>query len=100
MQRQTTLDSSREIESGTPPLIPAFRSPDGTITLYNGDCLKVMSSFSSRTVDLVVTSPPYNLGKEYERERVSLNDYLDWHARVISECCRITKANGSICWQV
>lgn len=48
---------------------------------------------------LVVTSPPYNLGKSYER-RTSLERYLQGQAAVIAECVRTLDARGSLCWQV
>src|SRR3989442_12055296 len=69
-------------------------------TLFVGDCLPVMESLDTASIDLIVTSPPYNLGKEYERRRLHLNEYLSWHRKVIDECCRVIKTNGSICWQV
>jgi adenine-specific DNA-methyltransferase len=49
--------------------------------------------------DLVVTSPPYNIGKEYEK-RLDLDLYIEQQTRVIRECIRILKPTGSICWQV
>ena len=49
--------------------------------------------------DLVVTSPPYNIGKQYE-EKIELNVYVEWQTRVIAELVARTKPNGSICWQV
>jgi len=64
-----------------------------------GDCLAIMKSISDGSVDLVVTSPPYNIGKEYE-QKSSLDYYLQWQNEVIQECVRILKPNGSICWQV
>jgi adenine-specific DNA-methyltransferase len=50
-------------------------------------------------IQLVVTSPPYNLGKEYE-SRLHLNDYLSQQREVISECVRVLSDGGSICWEV
>lgn len=49
--------------------------------------------------DLVVTSPPYNLGKEYEKKN-SLQTYLDWQKRIINEIVPRLKSTGSLCWQV
>src|SRR5262249_10813694 len=45
------------------------------------------------------TSPPYNIGKKYER-RMRLDDYLEQQKRVIRECVRVLSPEGSICWQV
>ncbi len=49
--------------------------------------------------DLVVTSPPYNIGKEYEK-REGLDKYLEWQKRIIDEIVPRLKPNGSLCWQV
>lgn len=73
--------------------------PTNSVTLIHGDCLDVMRTLQSNSVDLIVTSPPYNIGKEYEK-KASLSDYLDWQKAVIQESLRILKSNGSICWQV
>ena len=48
---------------------------------------------------LIVTSPPYNIGKSYEK-RSSLDDYLTSQSRVIAECVRLLHPSGSLCWQV
>lgn len=48
---------------------------------------------------LVVTSPPYNLGKEYEK-RLNLAEYLSQQKRIIVECVRVLRSDGSLCWQV
>ncbi len=48
---------------------------------------------------LIVTSPPYNIGKEYEK-KLKLHTYLDQQAAVIKECARTLSPYGSICWQV
>jgi adenine-specific DNA-methyltransferase len=74
-------------------------SSDNEITLYPGDCLQLLSSIPPHSAELVVTSPPYNLGKEYE-QRLNLNSYAAQQAKVISECIRILSPKGSICWQV
>ena len=50
-------------------------------------------------MQLIVTSPPYNIGKEYE-SRQTLETYLEQQATVIRECVRTLSPRGSICWQV
>ncbi len=69
------------------------------VVVYEGDCLNLLATIPSESIQLVVTSPPYNLGKEYEKKLV-LKDYLEQEARVIQECYRVLKPTGSICWQV
>ncbi len=49
--------------------------------------------------DLVVTSPPYNIGKEYEQS-MKFDDYMAWQKRIIEKIYRRLKDTGSICWQV
>jgi len=50
---------------------------DGDVLLYEADCAELMRRMGPRTVDLTVTSPPYNIGKEYERV-MDTGDYLKW----------------------
>ncbi len=69
------------------------------LVLYCGDCLDLLGRIPSGSINLIVTSPPYNIGKSYER-RTSLDDYLRWQQRIIDECVRVLSDNGSICWQV
>ncbi len=73
--------------------------PESSIVLYQGDCLGLLKQIPDGTIQLVVTSPPYNLGKEYEK-KLKLERYLEQQKRVISECVRVLKKSGSICWQV
>lgn len=49
--------------------------------------------------DLVVTSPPYNIGKEYET-KLSMQEYIDWQESIIDLIIPHIHLNGSICWQV
>ncbi|HEY0281411.1 MAG TPA: site-specific DNA-methyltransferase [Rhizomicrobium sp.] len=50
-------------------------------------------------MQLIVTSPPYNIGKSYEA-RSSLDSYIQAQTQVISECVRLLHPRGSLCWQV
>ncbi|NIR46862.1 site-specific DNA-methyltransferase [candidate division KSB1 bacterium] len=69
------------------------------VILFEGDCLDLLSQLPDGLVKLVVTSPPYNLGKPYE-SRLNLDEYLAQQKKVIEECTRILDDHGSICWQV
>jgi adenine-specific DNA-methyltransferase len=73
--------------------------PDASGVLFTGDCLELLKTIPDNVVQLVVTSPPYNLGKVYE-SRIDLAEYLGQQRRVIEECVRVTSKKGSICWQV
>lgn len=69
------------------------------IVVYPGDCLDLLKTIPGESLRLVVTSPPYNIGKEYER-RLKLESYLEQQEVVIRECVRCLSPDGSICWQV
>lgn len=70
-----------------------------SIVVYPGDCLDLLRCIPNNSLQLVVTSPPYNIGKEYEK-RLDLELYLRQQAEVIAECVRALSPKGSICWQV
>lgn len=63
------------------------------------DNLDFMRSLKKGSVDLIVTSPPYNIGKEYEK-RTPLDIYIESQAATIAEAVRLLHPQGSICWQV
>lgn len=63
------------------------------------DNLDFMRSLESASMKLIVTSPPYNLGKAYEA-REPLESYVQQQTEVISECVRLLHPEGSLCWQV
>ena len=69
------------------------------IVVYHGDCLDLLSTIPSESLQLIVTSPPYNIGKEYEK-KLKLENYLEQQTAVIRECFRCLNPRGSICWQV
>ena len=58
-----------------------------------------MRGLASGSMKLIVTSPPYNIGKEYER-RLPLDAWLCAQDEVIGECVRLLDSSGSLCWQV
>ncbi|MGQ0665293.1 MAG: DNA-methyltransferase [Pseudomonadota bacterium] len=63
------------------------------------DNLAFMRKFDDESMKLIVTSPPYNIGKKYEA-RISLDTYVQSQAQVISECVRLLDPTGSLCWQI
>jgi len=79
-------------------IAPRFKSSARAV-VFEGDCLEMLRGVPAGTIQLVVTSPPYNLGKEYE-SRLHLDDYLSQQREVISECVRVLADGGSICWEV
>ncbi len=96
MAKMSRLDVGEDLQ----PHISMRYDPSARVTLFHGDCLELLKDLPSGTVQLVVTSPPYNLGKPYERKRLSLEEYVEQQARVIAECVRVLGPKGSICWEV
>lgn len=67
--------------------------------LFIGDCMDFLSSLSDGVAQSCITSPPYNIGKAYEKSS-PINDYLDWIDNISTELFRVTHAGGSVFWQV
>jgi len=70
------------------------------VTLYKGDCLKFLKKLPDQSVDLVITSPPYCMGKAYEDPHDDIRTFEEQHLSIFQELYRIMKVGGSICWQV
>ena len=67
--------------------------------LFTGDCSTLLKKLPDESVDLVLTSPPYCIGKEYDRYR-SVDDFIETHRQILPEVARVTRRGGSICWQI
>lgn len=68
--------------------------------VVEGDCEALLTRLPQNPLfDLIVTSPPYNIGKSYEK-RIGLDVYLGWQQRIIDELVPRLKPGGSLCWQV
>lgn len=78
---------------------PNNYSDSNSVTLHLGDCEKFIDSLPNNSIKLIVTSPPYNVGKEYE-SIMSFKDYISWQDRIIEKCIIKLNDRGSICWQV
>ena len=63
--------------------------------LYHGDCLEVMKEIPDKSVDCIITSPPYWKGFEYEAYFNSYKQYLDWCKLWLKEGKRVLKPNGT-----
>lgn len=83
----------------SPKPIDTHFKPEADIVLFNGNVQDLLAEIPDETVQLIITSPPYNLGKDYE-SRVEIEKYLEHQAGIIEQLYRILKTNGSICWQV
>ena len=80
-----------------------FETENGV--LYCGDCLEIMKKFPEESIDLIITSPPYNLGRKHHTgnkyhspyfDNMSESEYQEWQINVLNECYRILKLCGSV----
>ena len=69
------------------------------IVLKESETLTELKQLPNNTFKLIVSSPPYNIGKEYEKE-TALEYYLEWQQEIITELCRLVTTDGNIIWQV
>jgi len=69
------------------------------VEMQTQDNLSFMRTLPDEGMKLIVTSPPYNIGKSYEK-RKSLDTYIAEQAQVIAESVRLLHPEGSLCWQV
>ena len=75
-------------------------STEAKTSLYLMDVEKLLDALPVEPLfDLVVTSPTYNIGKEYENQ-MPLDEYVAWQKRILEKIYLRLKPSGSICWQV
>ncbi|NQU28009.1 MAG: hypothetical protein HQ528_06960 [Candidatus Marinimicrobia bacterium] len=76
-----------------------YINPSIKYSIENEDSLTVLKTYKDEIFDLIITSPPYNIGKSYET-KTSIEDYLATQEEIIKELIRVLSEKGSICWQV
>ncbi len=76
-----------------------YIDPKIKYSIINKEALGVIKDFPKNSFDLIITSPPYNIGKSYET-KTTIEKYLSTQEEIISELIRILSERGSICWQV
>jgi DNA modification methylase len=64
-----------------------------------GETLSILKKLPDKSVQMIVTSPSYFLGKSYEKDH-KFEEYLEEHRKIIEECKRVLKDNGAIFWNV
>lgn len=69
------------------------------IVVTESDTLEALKKLPASSFKLAVSSPPYNIGKEYEKQ-IELQHYLDWQSEILKELARVVSDDGSIVWQV
>ena len=103
MRRLTSVDLlpfPEETEQHIEPTAPGMgEMPLKLANMYCSDNREFLRTLWANKFKLIVTSPPYNIGKVYER-RMTLDSYVKEQERVISECYRLLHPRGSICWQI
>ena len=82
----------------TMPLVPECEVVADPVMVCENNAT-FLARLPPESMKLIVTSPPYNIGKEYEA-RSSLGSYLADQAGVIAACVRLLHPRGSLCWQV
>lgn len=67
--------------------------------VYNMDCIEGLKMIEDNSIDLIVTSPPYNIGIDYDtyEDNKTWAKYLEWCKEWLSECYRVLKDDGRIC---
>lgn len=76
-----------------------YLSSDIEHQIINGDSLNVVKKIEDGKFDLIITSPPYNVGKSYET-KTSIEKYLATQEDIINELVRTLSDQGNLCWQV
>ena len=64
------------------------------VLIFNRECVSAMQLLENEIIDLTVTSPPYNIGKEYEKN-LSIEDYIKWTGEWVKAVYSLTKSNGA-----
>jgi DNA modification methylase len=67
--------------------------------LIVSDCLEVMKKMPSESIDLIITDPPFNIGKDYGgvyEDKKEFNEYIEWCKKWLLECIRLLKSTGSL----
>lgn len=76
-----------------------------TNIIYNNDCIEILKSLPDESIDLTITSPPYNLGNKHHTgdkrhnpypDNLNESEYQTRQINVLNEIYRITKSDGSI----
>ena len=78
-----------------------FRTGNGNISIYHDNILTIQD-IQENTIDLIVTSPPYNVGVGYNShdDGVSYNTYLDFSKKWLARCYEFAKEDGRLCLNI
>jgi DNA modification methylase len=81
-----------------PPVANQF-NPTAEAIILQGDSAETLKTVPDSAAKLIITSPPYNIGKVYETA-TNLDEYLAKIAPVVDQLIRVLALDGSLCWQV
>ena len=75
-----------------PALIPKRQD------VLEGDCITIMPTLPAASAQIIIADPPYNIGKDFgnDSDKQSMDNYLKWCDKWITECLRILKDNGTM----
>ncbi|MDL1913426.1 MAG: site-specific DNA-methyltransferase [Bergeyella sp.] len=68
-------------------------------SIYSDDCFDILKQIKDKKFDLIITSPPYNIGKSYE-VKIDIEKYLKTQEKIVKQLVDVLSDNGSLCWQV
>lgn len=74
-------------------------SRNSNVVLFDGTALDMLVEVEDNSIQLIISSPPYNIGKAYEQE-INIELYLGEQKKVLKELYRVLSPTGSICWEV
>jgi adenine-specific DNA-methyltransferase len=99
MMEIDNLKGNQRAREASPDPIVVGKGSQVQAILRKANNLDFVKLIGEKSIKLLVTSPPYNIGKSYE-VRSDRKLYLDDQERLIKECARVISDDGSICWQV
>jgi len=91
---QNRTDTTTSVEQA---VLEALGTPDihrPGVLIYQRDCVEALAELPAGMVPLVVTSPPYNIGKEYEEPK-DVQEYVEWCLTWINALHRVTSSDGA-----
>ena len=83
----------------TDDIKPDIYSRDLDVILALGDSIELLNKIPDGSINMIVTSPPYNIGKCYKGQ-LEFSEFIEWQRKVAQECVRVLAPNGSLCWQL
>jgi adenine-specific DNA-methyltransferase len=98
LRRNVVRGVSEQRPLWKPEIAEGF-SEEANVVLLAGDSSKTLRTLPDGAAKLIITSPPYNIGKAYEKA-TQLEEYLANLTPIVQQLIRVLADNGSLCWQV